>query len=620
MNSHLNAKGYSTFSRSRPLDTNLAAKGQMTTMTYDLLGRMISRTELEGTSNWYYDSDQNGQPCHTGSLCEERSPGGSKSYSYSAAGRPLSVTTNTGVYGSFTINMSYDALGRIDTKTYPFSGQNGAERLVVKHHYTASGHLQSITRDAANTLPVALNAANATNTIWQTDAMDEFGHITSESFGNGISTTHSYDNIRGVLTGIVSTSVTNGDIQNWAYDYGVLGNMKFRHDIRMGYKEQFILADGTDGYDALNRITQSWDAAGTPLKSYTYDAIGNIQSKTGVGNYLYQDPLHPHAVTNAGGKFYSYDLNGNMTVSTDRTVQWTSFNKPGRVDMINTLDFASFTYDANHERLSKTTLSSTTVYIGKLFERQLMNAGGNKDVHYIYAGGKVVAQIESVTGLAPTIRYMHADNLGSINVITDAAGIEVGRYSYGVFGEPRNANGTDAVAPITSQSSRGYTGHEMDALLGLINMNARLYDPVLGRFLSADTIVPDPMNMQGYNRYAYVINNPLKYVDPSGHGWWSKFKRTVVRNRTFQKVVGATIAAAGVVYGAITQDWVTASYVVSFGAGYYESGTIGVTGSASYGSSPGGGTSITYASTLGSGNYSSSGGWSYTGYSGNGSL
>jgi len=63
--------------------------------------------------------------------------------------------------------------------------------------------------------------------------------------------------------------------------------------------------------------------------------------------------------------------------------------------------------------------------------------------------------------------------------------------------------------------TRGYTGHEMDASTGLINMNARLYDPVLGRFLSADTIVPSAGNMQGFNRYSYALNNPLTYIDPT---------------------------------------------------------------------------------------------------------
>jgi len=89
------------------LTSQADAKIQTTTMVYDKLGRMISRTELEGTSNWYYDAYANGQPCHTGSLCEESSPGGSKSYTYGTSGRALFATTNLGVNGSYTVSMSY---------------------------------------------------------------------------------------------------------------------------------------------------------------------------------------------------------------------------------------------------------------------------------------------------------------------------------------------------------------------------------------------------------------------------------------------------------------------------------------------------------------------------------
>ena len=63
---------------------------------------------------------------------------------------------------------------------------------------------------------------------------------------------------------------------------------------------------------------------------------------------------------------------------------------------------------------------------------------------------------------------------------------------------------------------RGYTGHEHLPEYGLIHMNARLYDPQTGRFLSPDPYVQDPANTQSYNRYAYALNNPLRYIDPSG--------------------------------------------------------------------------------------------------------
>jgi len=82
-------------------------------------------------------------------------------------------------------------------------------------------------------------------TLWSANSVDEFGHLTSESFGNGVTTTHNYDAVRGVLNGRQSRS--NGTlIQDWAYGYDVIGNMTFRHDKVAGYKEQFMLA-GMDG-------------------------------------------------------------------------------------------------------------------------------------------------------------------------------------------------------------------------------------------------------------------------------------------------------------------------------------------------------------------------------------
>lgn len=66
---------------------------------------------------------------------------------------------------------------------------------------------------------------------------------------------------------------------------------------------------------------------------------------------------------------------------------------------------------------------------------------------------------------------------------------------------------------------RGYTGHEHLTWFGLINMNARLYDPVLGRFLSPDPFVQMPDFTQNFNRYSYCLNNPLVYVDENGEFW-----------------------------------------------------------------------------------------------------
>jgi len=117
-------------------------------------------------------------------------------------------------------------------------------------------------------------------------------------------------------------------------------------------------------------------------------------------------------------------------------------------------------------------------------------------VSYIYVGRKLVGSIEDLGGFS-TVKYMHSDHLGSISVITDANGAVIERLRFDVFGAPVNPNTGAAIGSFdATNTDRGFTGHEMDASTGLINMNARLYDPVLGRFLSADTIVPSPGNMQ----------------------------------------------------------------------------------------------------------------------------
>ena len=95
-------------------------------------------------------------------------------------------------------------------------------------------------------------------------------------------------------------------------------------------------------------------------------------------------------------------------------------------------------------------------------------------------------------------------------MLTDEAGNVVSRYSYDAFGNEIESEGD-------TKHYRGYTGQQYDEGTGLIYMGARYYSPTLGRFISADSIVPDPENPQAFNRYSYVYNNPISNVDPTGH-------------------------------------------------------------------------------------------------------
>jgi RHS repeat-associated protein len=141
-----------------------------------------------------------------------------------------------------------------------------------------------------------------------------------------------------------------------------------------------------------------------------------------------------------------------------------------------------------------------TYYIGDHFEVK-----GGETIKYIFAGNLRVAQVKGTTR-----SFFHKDHLGSSTVMTDASGAVIESTEYAPFGSQRVHTGTNT-------SDYRYTDQELDAENGLYNYNARLYDPFIGRFISADTIVPQPYNPQSLNRYSYVLNNPLIYIDPSGH-------------------------------------------------------------------------------------------------------
>jgi RHS repeat-associated protein len=117
-------------------------------------------------------------------------------------------------------------------------------------------------------------------------------------------------------------------------------------------------------------------------------------------------------------------------------------------------------------------------------------------------------------------------SFGSLTAISDATGNLIESLSYDPWGRRRNPNDWNDYNVTSTMFDRGFTGHEHLPQFGLINMNGRVYDPFLARFLSPDPFVQSPGNPQNYNRYSYALNNPLKYTDPSGYTYkpddWEK--------------------------------------------------------------------------------------------------
>ncbi|WP_041245307.1 RHS repeat-associated core domain-containing protein [Geotalea uraniireducens] len=297
-------------------------------------------------------------------------------------------------------------------------------------------------------------------------------------------------------------------------------------------------------------------------RTYNYDSKGNmidlndlvnpsIPHNLTYGSVGYTlDPTRAHAVQTAStapGRVYQYDDNGNMTSDGQRTVTYTPDNLPKTATMNGVT--TTFIYDGNGKRVKKLN-SNTRMYIGKLYECINGNCG-----NYIFAGNTRIAR-----NFQGSTIYYHPDHLGSTAITTDDYGNKVEDIYYYPYGETRLDS-----KPIGGMTHK-YTAQELDYETGLYNYGARLYDPDIGRFISPDSIVPSPGNPQSLNRYAYALNNPVKYRDPSGHSPRScalGFCSTVVNT-------AAVYAAPTGVGGAIVKGTGIGLSLLSMGNAYYE--------------------------------------------------
>ena len=447
------------------------ARGKTVTTIKDKYGRTIQINRPEFNVSYTYNKD--------GQLeREEYSDRRAKSYSYDALGRVAhSLDDASGIDVGFT----YKDGNVASIKYNSLSNPSGVE-MKETYLYT-NGHKTEV-------------KFNDRQSVWKLIEENGLGQPTQIATGSLVRT-YSYSNIG------LPTRQTAGNVQDISYNFDVqTGNLLSRTDNRRNITETF-------GYDKLNRLCQ----IGTQQVKYADN--GNVLEMPGMGLMGYDNAAKPYQVT-------AFTPIGNNVPTREQQITYNSFQCPDKITENGYS--ASFSYDAEGDRAEMTIRKGND----KVLTRQYIDARyeiDNSFTERFYLGGDAydaLAVCVNDFGVDSTY-YILRDYLGNITHIINEDGTLRQELSYDAWGRLRNPD-THQLYAVGKEPKllldRGYTGHEYLPWFGLINMNARLYDPVLGRFLSPDPYVQMPDFTQNFNRYSYCLNNPLKYVDKDGKILW----------------------------------------------------------------------------------------------------
>jgi RHS repeat-associated protein len=474
----------------------------VTSFTYDLLGRTLTRLEPESATptSWTYGT---GAALHEiGQLHSVSKPDGyAESYTYDGIGRPQTkIYTEDGT--NYQFDYAYNSLGTPDTLTYPTS--TSSVRFALKYVYDGAGYLNKV------------QDASAGTAFWTLTGVNDNSAPTMEVLGNSVSIATGYTPwTNEMISRTEGSAGSTTNLQNLSYDWDLNGNLLHRIDNRQGLTEGFTL----DGLNRLSTVTLN----GAQTLSVKYDQAGDIMSKSDVGAYTYGTTAHPHAVTAAGSWTIGYDANGNMNSRAGGAITSYSYNLPNQINYNGSS--SQFNYDSSHQRWKQVAnyagTTETTHYIGGLLQVVTRGTSPTEYRHQILAGSSTAVYTRRGDGTTGTY-YATSDHLGSADLVMDSAANVLVRESFTPFGARRGSNwqgipSTPDYTQIQSTTRQGFTGHEMLDSVGLIHMNGRVYDPTIGRFLSADSVIQSLGATQSINPYTYAWNDPLRYTDPSGH-------------------------------------------------------------------------------------------------------
>jgi len=532
---------------------NAQGTAQNRTYTYDGLGRMLMEANPEnGTTTYVYDTDTT---CgtYTGDLVKKIDAVGNVTcYAYDALHRVTSTRYSAGsyaantpdrclVYDSASVNSQpmQNASGRLaeaftvshgagctaskltdegfsysvrgETATIYQKTPNSGGYYTVQAGYYANGVLSTLSAsmngmpnmsyglDAEGRLKSATDLGHTLNLV-TTTTYSESGSPVAIEYGNGDRDSFYHDANTNRVTGYVFSL-------RGSCPAAVAGALNWNP---LGSLEQLIITDSSDSSknhscqyssDDLGRIA-SVNCGATWAQTFSYDAFGNIKKNASVG-ISYLAGYDPSTNRVNSGVPYSYDANGNMLNDNGNTFSWTAANQPLVLNATTTL-----TYDALGRTVELQAGSTFTqiVYAPSGAKLAVMQNGTTlvKATIPLPGGGKAVY---NASGFA---YFRHVDWLGNSRLATKWDHSVYSKEAYAPFGEPYNEAGTQ---------DRSFTGEDQDSSNGLYDFLYRRYNSTSGRWFSPDPAgmaAVDSSNPQTWNRYAYVRNSPLTYVDPDG--------------------------------------------------------------------------------------------------------
>ncbi|STF08906.1 RHS repeat domain-containing protein [Elizabethkingia anophelis] len=566
------------------------------TTKYDVWGR---KSEFFDPSNGLYKYGYNG----FGQIKKEISPGGYKEYFYNDKGQLVNEVEKSNTVGltDKSIAFTYNSKGQLGSKTGTSNGKS---------------YSTTISYDAFGRVKENIEQSNGKVFSQKNIVYDDKSRISSyekELVSNGIVTKASIENLYDTWSGTLFQMKDKASGK-------VLWNLQEVNAKGLVLKSRLGEVNIANTYDANNFLSETKHSSEDSVIlecQYVFDAIKNeLKERTRQGEFdgnevfIYDDNNRLVQWTNPRlGRLSSnkYDLQGRIIENdqigaiqfgnTSKVYQSTSvkLNADGKQNYLNA-QTQRIIYNENNDPLYiQGKIGDVRFEYGLTNMRQMATYGGDSAIgnitdlvnstwegiftkyysedgsfeitrnnwtgeekHILYIGGTAyesnVVYLKDYTQSSGSFMFLHKDYLGSILAVSDKDGYKVQEAYFDAWGNRQTGGDINYL-------DRGYTGHEHFEDIGIIHMNGRLYDPLLRRFLNADENIQDPNNTQNYNKYGYVLNNPLMYNDPSGEFFFLPFLIGIGLGQFFAGVLSAIIVGAAIgaamysIQAAISGNW-----------------------------------------------------------------